>query len=471
MPTMKAHSRSCIDLNRIDEDEHDESSNILSSSYEVSSLYLNKGEERLVLPQKGSNTKLDEYLKSSVPRVASRADELTMETDCAESRGLYDPVVLNSQRCLNVLQGEVAHVSAEQADVVVSAEATTCHIVALRSTKSESIPLVSLAHVDQVYDQCLENMVKEHIDHHLQSLGMQPSSAAATAAEEEDDEMFGFFMDDDDDDVEANGSDIQQPEQSTRSYLPTMMQAFDDRTTKRKATSMPDLHVIPTDDEPIEMELHMVGGYLDKQGTSQKLSTALLERFDDLAFKYQDRVKISLSTAAISSLNTEIEQDNQQHKPLSRGLGIDTRTGEVFPVKKSLPAHLEGPAIEVRQARAFATDGDVAESLSVIHDKMSIDGEIRIEPFRYQQQQELNVLLNVPDDVLLSVTSTSPDHESDQFCTNFRRTLSFVNSVPSESVFENNQPLVYKRSSDNLNYWQAKQRLRQQQSVVPTMKH
>jgi hypothetical protein len=460
-------SRSCLQLNRIEEQEQQEQEQQqqpADDDLEVSHLFLNN-KERLVLPRKGSMAKLDEYL-SSIPHIVSRAGEL-METDCSS---LHDRQLDSSRRCLNVLQGEVAHVSAHQADVVVSAEATTCHVVALRSTKSASVPLVSLAHVDQVYDACLENMVKTHIDHHHHH---HHASSNNNNNNKEEDEMVGFFMEEDDDDDEeedANNSDQEvttttttTSQTKTPSFLPGL-------SCDRRAASMPDLlHVIPTEEPIIEMELHMVGGYLDKEGTSQQLSTALINRFNDLAHKYQSKLRISLSTAAISCLNNN--ETDESNKPRSRGLGIDTRTGQVFPVKKALPPHLEGPALELRSARAFAAaqddgDGDDDElsnnnnnnsCLSVIHDKMCADGEIRIQPFQYQQQEELNVLLTVSDDVLLMVTSTSPDQESDSFCTNFRRTLSFVNTVPPEAVFdfENNQPLVYTRSSDNLNDWEA----------------
>ena len=70
----------------------------------------------------------------------------------------------------------------------------------------------------------------------------------------------------------------------------------------------------------------------------------------------------------------------------------------------------------------------------------------------------MNVLLQVPDDVLLSVASTSPEHESHDFCTNFRRTLSFVNTVPAEIVFGGgNKPLVYVRSAGDLNEWEQQE--------------
>jgi hypothetical protein len=336
------------------------------------------------------------------------------------------------------LQGEVAHASTLQADYLVSAEATTCHVVVLRSTKSASVPLVSLAHIDKAYDSCLEAMLKEHLHHH-------ESAAAIEAGEDE----FGFFMDEDEEQlVPLNDAASQQvplndvfnePQQqqasSSSSFLPCP------NFEPQRSASTPCLTT-----EPIEMELHMMGGFLDKDGTSQQLSTLLVERFNDLAGKYKDRLRISLSTCAISCMN-----NTQDSRPVNRGLGIDIATGKVFPVKSTLPAHLEGPAVDIRSARAFCEEA--AKTLAVIHDTSSKHGQVRVQPFQYKAAEELNVLLHVSDDVLLSVTSTSPDQESDQFCTNFRRTLSFVNTVPPETAFANGKPLVYSRSASNMNEW------------------
>jgi hypothetical protein len=65
--------------------------------------------------------------------------------------------------------------------------------------------------------------------------------------------------------------------------------------------------------------------------------------------------------------------------------------------------------------------------------------------------------LRAPDHVLKQYTSTSPDIESDRFCTDVRRTLSFVMIVPPESVFGNScqKSLVYTCSSSNLNVWET----------------
>ena len=155
----------------------------------------------------------------------------------------------------------------------------------------------------------------------------------------------------------------------------------------------------------IELELHIVGGYLDSEGTSQALSTSLLHTFSQLADKYQDQVRMSLSTAAISSLNTATTVPTttirasdsssccgtnaaaQQQQPKSRGLAMNIHTGQVFPVTTSLPAALEGPALEIRSARLWSNQQQQpkAPTLAVIHTSQSRNGCITIEPFEYQQ--------------------------------------------------------------------------------------
>lgn len=411
---------------------------------------------RLWLPQKGSRAKLDVFL-SRIPRIVSRAEEILSEGEVpvasdnkSSGEGLSCPLHLAEEdRCLNVLQGEVAHISAEKADFVVSAEATTCHVVALRSTTtpwtggdSKAPAFVSLAHIDQSYDACLENMVQEHIAHHDEYYQAQ--------RRDELDQTVGFFMEDDEDFLRV-GPPPTKASRRTPSFIPDLV--FDDEeflgATDRNGLSPPPPPV------PIDMELHVAGGYLDEEGLSQQLSTQIIERFDELAHKYRDLINITLSTAVISSLNNDNDcLTTSKSKPKSRGLGIDTRTGHVFAVKTSLPARLQGPALEIRSARAFS--GQSMPTLSVIHDRSCHKGEIRINPFKYKQRQDLNVLLQVPDEVLLSVASTSPENESSDFCGNFRRTLSFVNTVPPETVFGGNKPLVYRRSTSNLNEWEQK---------------
>jgi hypothetical protein len=298
-------------------------------------------------------------------------------------------------------------------------------------------------------------MVQEHVRHH-------ENQQNETDEGDGNDEDYGFFWDD-----EPKKSPLQQQqldgEQTQGGFLPGL-------GGQPKSSSMPAMHFL---EEPmIEMELHMVGGYTDKDGTSQEISDSLLTTFSEVADKYRSNLRMSLSTAAISCMNSEQQNDTNKVVPKSRGLGIDIHTGEVFPVKTALPEDLEGPAVDIRAARAWARDTMVEqegmgitlaerpkERLYVIHDSTSKRGEIRIEPFQYKPQHTLNALLDIPDHVLLQYTSTSPECESDRFCSGIRRTVSFLNTVPPEQVFGENcsKTLIYARAADSglkQNEWQ-----------------
>jgi Protein N-terminal asparagine amidohydrolase len=397
-------------------------------------LYVGDSEERLSLPRRDTAPcSLDVYLQS-IPTVADRSKRLFRRKSCLQKAAL-------SQKCLSVLQGEVAHASTDQLDLLVSGEATTCHVVALRSTHSKSQnALASMAHVDQadVYEQCLEKMVQEHLNHHL-------ANAAAQNLTGDD---YGFFMGDDEEEEEEEEEDDFL---SCQGMLDEDDQEDDhdnDSTHSPKPSFLPDpVRHVRSVPSLIHMELHIAGGYLDKDGTSQSLSTSLVHSFSKLADKYQDKLRISLSTAAISSMNSCCHD----HGPKSRGLALNLHTGKVTPVTTAVPSELDGPALEVRSARMWRDHAN--PELAVIH-TASKNGMITIDPFQYQPKPQLDALLKVPDPVLLQVTSTSPEHESERFCNDLRRTLSFVNTVPADQVFRKKQPLRYSRSSDALNQWE-----------------
>jgi hypothetical protein len=307
------------------------------------------------------------------------------------------------------LQGEIAHALASQAEVLVSTAATTCHIVAVRSTTTTNEPLVSLAHIDKAaYDSCLDAMLQQHVQHHR------------TNTSNNGDEQYGFFWDDDNND---------NNEQTLSGEI-------------------------------IEMEVHMVGGYLDSNGTSQELSTWLLQVFSKLALKYRDWIHMKISTAAISCMNSTSTTEHDTTTPVGRGLGIETSSGRVFLVNSPIPTHLQGPAIYLRSARAFSkttTTTEQEDYLQVIHDSTQ-NGELVIEPFYYEPFEEMELLLKLPDEILLQVASTSPECESEEFCTHVRKTLGFIKRVPSCEIFGKlcDKPLVYKRSKSihMLNEWE-----------------
>jgi hypothetical protein len=95
------------------------------------------------------------------------------ETDLANQGNPHRLITAsNSGRVINVIQGEIAHCTPSQADILVSDDATTCHIVALRSICSRNIlgkdtVLATMTHLDGPgYETCLRDAVMEHIKHH-----------------------------------------------------------------------------------------------------------------------------------------------------------------------------------------------------------------------------------------------------------------------------------------------------------------
>ena len=118
-------------------------------------------ETPLYLTDKTSEVQADACL-GYLPQVLDARDELL-----ALKPRVFSPS--SPERLLYVCQGEVAHAVPSQCDVILSDQATTCHIIALRSTSNDNLqqPLVSLAHVDAPsHDKCIRAMIQQHKDHH-----------------------------------------------------------------------------------------------------------------------------------------------------------------------------------------------------------------------------------------------------------------------------------------------------------------
>jgi Protein N-terminal asparagine amidohydrolase len=105
---------------------------------------------------------VDECLKY-IPQIMERCDELLAVEPVRFTKSSPESI-------LYVAQGEVAHaVPSQGCDVIMSDKATTCHILALRSTSDDAQqePLVSLCHIDSTqYEDCIRSMFSRHAAHH-----------------------------------------------------------------------------------------------------------------------------------------------------------------------------------------------------------------------------------------------------------------------------------------------------------------
>jgi len=446
-------SNSCdtlVDLNHVNNKlsglklTHAESFSSLYDSYdglEETSLYLPNGTDKLYLPRNGnSSCSLDEYL-SSIPCVAKRSEDIVFqhlrksmirrdsieeldeycdEESSSNENSFYIGESLQNKSYLTVMQGELAHATPSQFDVIASTDATTCHIIALRSTCAHSgtEPLVSLTHVDKVgYENCLQNIVTCHLQHH------KVDTETAT------DVLYENYLD------EAINED------NGLSYLP--------QHDSMASLALSDLSLDELDDHKIDMELHLVGGFLDNEGSSQELSNHLITLFHELSAKYQDTVRMTIGTALISCMNngeclSTLDRDSYVAAPIGRGMGICARTGKIFLLEELKE---RGPVPELRAARLFSSSS--TNTLSVIHTPE--ESSFCIQPFEYQSVPCTDSLLNLPDEVLLQYTSTSPECESSNFCNSLRETLQFMNQHSAQDIFglKCNRALYFERNKNH----------------------
>ena len=293
------------------------------------------------------------------------------------------PVHLNksdSRRIINVLQAEVAHATSEQADILVSDKATTCHILALRSTlihgsgdgeraSSSSATLASIAHIDQpTYISCIQGMVDVHKRHH--GVGNK-----------------------------------------------------------------------------MRLEVHLVGGFNDKKGSSQRLTEHLLHVMALIDLQERN-IDVIVKTCCVSDLN-----DDGSRAPLGRGLAITIESGDVF--LASVDETVAGPAAILRNCRLWSAPFGQPPRLCSIHTPLS--NQVVVYPFDFEWNEDFMYLCSLTDEELLKETSTSPEVEEEGYCDQVRASLNFMKDHSIKDIFgpaDGRKVLLYKRSSrEGPNEW------------------
>ncbi|XP_047434840.1 protein N-terminal asparagine amidohydrolase isoform X2 [Mugil cephalus] len=176
------------------------------------------------------------------------------------------------------------------------------------------------------------------------------------------------------------------------------------------------------------LELHLVGGFNDEMKTSHKLSLNVLAAFQ------KQKEEIHLETCCITEMNDTVVNGN--HKPVVYGIGVNVKTGDVFPA--SFPH--KGPAEELRSARTF-TGGQMVE----IYD--SARGLVKIDPCKWSPHLDIAFWLSQNDDTILKYMSTSPKAEPPHFVQHMKSTIQFLLDNPdSDSLFPGAQPQLFRRT-------------------------
>ncbi|KAM9793082.1 protein N-terminal asparagine amidohydrolase [Neosynchiropus ocellatus] len=176
------------------------------------------------------------------------------------------------------------------------------------------------------------------------------------------------------------------------------------------------------------LELHLVGGFKDDSMTSLGLSLNILGAFQ------KQREHIHLITCCITDMNDVVE--NGTHRPVIYGIGVNVKTGVVFPA--SFPQ--KGPAEDLRSARTF-TGGQMTE----IYD--SCLGLVKVGPCKWSPNMDIAFWLSQTDDTILKYLSTSPMAEPPHFVQHMKSTIRFLLEHPNaETLFPGDEPQFYQRT-------------------------
>ncbi|KAM3623249.1 uncharacterized protein V6R79_008978 [Siganus canaliculatus] len=176
------------------------------------------------------------------------------------------------------------------------------------------------------------------------------------------------------------------------------------------------------------LELHLVGGFNDESKTSHKLSLNILAAFQ------KQKEDIHLETCCITEINDVVVDGT--HRPVVYGIGVNVKTGDVFPASFS---H-KGPAEKLRCARTF-TGGQMVN----IYD--SSQALVKIGPCKWSPNPELALWLSQSDSTVLKYLSTSPKAEPPHFVQHIKSTIQFILDHPnSDSLFPEDQPHLYHRT-------------------------
>eukprot|EP00984_Skeletonema_dohrnii_P026800 scaffold16212_cov102-Skeletonema_dohrnii-CCMP3373.AAC.3 len=407
---------------------------------------------------------LDLYL-SSVPQLAASTRQLLQSSSSStnstannhhNNNSNHHKVITssNSGRVINVLQGEMAHCTPTQADVLVSDDATTCHILGLWSHLSSldyssntaqrhdqmqqpnggDSKLATVAHIDSPdYEDCIRDAVDLHYRYHSSQL----SSSSSSSAKQQH--------------TRLNGDD-------SAILLPV-----------------------------IELSIHLMGGYNDSDGTSHEITQGVLRALSNISNDYinrqrqqQPRLQMILQTCAVSSSN-----DNGRGCPIGRGLALDVSSGKVYlaevsgedDVESSSSSSLlldnsttvvttstsaKGPDCILRQARLWASfifnngendsndDDDNKRRLQVIHHPN--DEYLYISPFYFASHPFPHRMLALNDALLLQYTSSSPEVEKDNFVRCVRETFRYMNGTSCFHVFKKKKVMNEDDDDDEKNY-------------------
>lgn len=177
------------------------------------------------------------------------------------------------------------------------------------------------------------------------------------------------------------------------------------------------------------IELHLVGGYLDPRGYSERLVINLLHWF------HKEPLEFDVVFACIGDMNTTVR--GGQAWPMIYGVGFNVKTGEIF--HATFPD--KGPDIALRSARQLTGSSHLMD----LYD-CSL-GLLRVGPYHYQPLRGVDLWLEMTDDFIVSQLSTAPEVELPHFASKIRAALKYIRDhpFPGVTVFPDNRSRYFRR--------------------------
>ena len=202
------------------------------------------------------------------------------------------------------------------------------------------------------------------------------------------------------------------------------------------------------------IDLFLIGGYMDEEETSLKVTTELLsliccnEQFEtfnvNLCLLFTEELNTQY-TVYLDDEGTEIEMAIPKYQSIGYDLkkksfiSLDMISGQ------NIPHHT------LRNALTF--DPADQNGLRVIYDcskKECIENGAIIEPFTWECPEDLEEQLELDDDDLVEMCSTSPFAEHDGFGRSIRAVFEFVLKNQPKDVFENGKAIHFESGIINL---------------------
>ncbi|XP_048575839.1 protein N-terminal asparagine amidohydrolase isoform X6 [Nematostella vectensis] len=162
--------------------------------------------------------------------------------------------------------------------------------------------------------------------------------------------------------------------------------------------------------DPLQIDVHIAGGFLDKRGISQQITRELLGILLD------QKSAFHLQTAAVTDLNDSVRDG--VHYPIVYGIAVDVRSGRIF--NASFPD--KRPDSILRHARNFTGNkrirlfhqimGQAVDKVEEIYN--SKDQELRIRPFHHQHpMNNAAFFATAPREIILKENDV---HEREHRC-------------------------------------------------------